>query len=203
MTGGKAGMRVGVLALLLALALPSIALPPIVWAAAGLFEDSDGLPPVIEDKARAPDCTVTWLVTDITTNDTIGVRMRIASGADDLPVNGLMPCPPEVPPRVAARALDACIVRVLDPKICVYADMSREFQQKPGVTNTSENASRCASDKSSDIGIACWRSGELQVCGVGCGADPERAIAAAAARCEAKHQRTCPITGSLPVLAPK
>lgn len=161
------------------------------------------LPPVIEDTTKAADCTVTYLVTDVATNDTIAVRMQIAPDPNDRPVNNLMPCPRDIPPRVASRALDACMKRAADPNDCVYADMGRDFEKQPRADNTAENNARCASDKAADIGVACWLSGELQVCDVGCGETPAKAIAAAVNRCEAKHKRQCPITGSLPVLAPR
>jgi hypothetical protein len=95
------------------------------------------------------------------------------------------------------------MVRAADIKDCVFADMARAFQRRPNADASTENTSRCASDKATDIGIACWRSGELRICGVGCGISPAAAVSAAVVRCEAKHQRQCPITGSLPVLAPR
>jgi hypothetical protein len=146
---------------------------------------------------------VTYLVTNIVTNDTIAIRMQIAPDQNDSPVGNLMPCPANIPPRVASRALDACTLRAGDPKDCVYADMARDFEKHPNVNNTAENASRCASDKASDIGIACFLAGGLQVCSVGCGGSPESAIAAAVSRCAEKQQRQCPITGSQSVLAPR
>jgi hypothetical protein len=161
------------------------------------------LPPIVKDSTKAADCTVTWLVTNVTTNDTIAVRMQIASDENDKPVRDLMPCPAEVSPRVAARALDACIKRAADSKNCVFTDMGRDFDKRPVVDNTAENYSRCTSDKATDIGVACWRSGTLEVCDVGCGDSPATAVSAAVTRCEAKQQRQCPITGSRPVLAPK
>jgi len=167
------------------------------------FDQPNPPPPVIVDTTKAVNCTVTWLVTDITTNDTIAVRMQIAPDPNDQAVDNLMPCPRDVPPRLASRALDACVVRAADPKNCVYADMGRYFDKQPITNNSAENASRCASDKASDIGVACWRSGDLDVCGVGCGDSPANAISAAVTRCESKHQRQCPITGSRPVLAPR
>ena len=157
------------------------------------------MPPVIKDTAKPPDCTVTYLVTDIATNDMIAVRMQIAPDLNSAPINNVMPCPPNVPPRVASRALDACNRRAADPKHCVYGDMGRDFEKQPKADNTAENSSRCASDKATDIGVACWLSGELQVCDVGCGNSPASAITTAVNRCEAKQQRQCPITGSLPV----
>jgi hypothetical protein len=162
-----------------------------------------GLPPVVEDTTKAANCTVTWLVTDITTNDMLAVRMQIAPDPNDKPVNNLMPCPAEAPPRLASRALDACVIRAADPKNCVYADMARGFERQPKADNSAENFSRCSSDKATDIGVACWLSGDLHVCGAACGGSPDTAISAAVSRCEAKHQHQCPITGSLPVLAPR
>jgi hypothetical protein len=180
-----------------------IDVPHPATAAPGTFDTQDGLPPVVEDTTKPADCTVTWLVDDIATNDTIAVRMRISPDPNDMPANNLMPCPRDIPPRVASRALDACIVRAASPKDCVFADMGRDFQQRHNVDATAENNSRCASDKAADIGVACWRSGDLQICGVGCGDGPDAAISAAVNRCQAKHQRHCPITGSMPVLAPR
>jgi hypothetical protein len=89
------------------------------------------LPPVIEDTTRAAHCTVTYLVTDITTNDMIAVRMQISPDPNDKPVDNLMPCPADIPPRVASRALDACVARAADPKNCVFADMGRDFEKRP------------------------------------------------------------------------
>jgi hypothetical protein len=172
-------------------------------AAPSTFDNPNALPPVIEDTTKAANCTVTYLVVDIATNDLIAVRMQISPGQDERAANNLMPCPPEIPPRVASRALDACAIRAVDPKDCVYADMGRDFDVRRNANNTAENSSRCTSDKATDIGVACWRSGELQICGVSCGDSPGAAIVSAVNRCEAKHQRQCPITGSLPVLAPR
>lgn len=195
--GGVALLRL-ILALLLALTLTTRA-----QAAAGTFEADDGLPPVVEDTMKAEDCTVTYLVADIATGDMYGVRMRITPAPNARPVNNLMPCPKDIPLRVATRALDVCIARASDPKVCVYADMGRDFEKRPAVSNSVESTSGCASDKAASIGVACWRMGALQICGVGCGASAEAAITAAVGRCEAKHQRSCPITGALPVLAPR
>jgi hypothetical protein len=180
-----------------------LALRGPVHAATSSSDILNGLPPVVSDTTKPPNCTVTYLVTNVMTNDTIAVRMQIAPDPDDIPVNNVMPCPPDVPPRVASGALDMCIKRAADSKHCVFADMGRDFAKDPRLDNTAENYSRCASNKAKEIGIACWRSGELEVCNVACGNDPETAISAAVNRCEAKQQRQCPITGSLPVLAPK
>jgi hypothetical protein len=172
-------------------------------AAADLTYTPNDLPPVIEDTTKAADCVVTYLVTDISTNDMIAVRMRISPAESDKPVNNLLPCPRDIPPRLGSRALDVCAIRAADPKTCVFADMGRDFEKHPTASNTAENMSRCASDAASDIGVACWRAGNLDVCSAGCGDSPATAIAAAVSRCEAKQQRQCSITGSLPVLAPK
>jgi hypothetical protein len=184
-------------------ALSCLALITSARAGTSTFDSMSALPPVIRDTTKATDCTVVYLVTDITNNDMIAVRMQIAPDANDRAVNDLMPCPPDIPPRVAARALDACVIRAADPKNCVFADMGRDFEKQPKTDNTAENRSRCASDQSTDIGVACWRSGELQVCDVGCGKGPAAAISTAVERCETKHQKRCLITGSLPVLAPR
>ena len=180
-----------------------LALSTTVRAGTTTSDFMNALPPVVRDTMKAADCTVIYLVTDVTTNDMLAVRMQIAPDANDQPVNEVMPCPPDMPPRVAARALDACAIRAADPKNCVFADMGRDFERSPKPDNTAENRSRCASDQATDIGVACWLSGELQVCDVGCGKNPSTAISAAVERCEAKHQKQCSITGSLPVLAPK
>jgi hypothetical protein len=173
------------------------------WAAPSTFDTPNALPPVIEDTTKAAMCTVTYLIANAKTNDMIAVRMRVEADQTDRPVNNLMPCPKEIPPRLASHALDACILRAGDSKDCVYADMGRDFDTHANVNNSAENTSRCSSDRASDIGVACWRSGVLDVCGVGCGDSPAASIAAAVTRCEIKHQKQCPITGSLPVLAPR
>lgn len=113
-----------------------------------------------------------------------------------------MPCPIMMPPRVSEAALNACRDHANKPADCVFADMSRGFESAPLIVNTSENASRCESDQASDIGLACWNSGKFDVCNVGCGATASDAILAARKRCEAKHLKTCTITGAVPVEAP-
>jgi hypothetical protein len=160
------------------------------------------VPPVVVDSQAPAGCTVTWLIADLANKDLFAARMRIASKETDTPVNQRMPCPASVPPRVAIRALDVCTSRSADPKACVYADMVRGFEQDPDIRNTAENASRCSSDKASDLGVACWPAGKLEVCNVACGNSPEQAVKEARARCEDKQQRACPITGSVPVSGP-
>jgi len=160
------------------------------------------VPPVVVDSQAPAGCTVTYLIADLANNDVFAARMRIASNETDAPVNHRLPCPPAIPPRVAARALDLCTDREPAAKSCVYADMARGFEQDPDIHNTAENASRCSSDKASDIGLACWSAGGLQVCNVGCGDGAKDAVAQARARCEDKQQRSCPITASVPVSGP-
>jgi hypothetical protein len=195
--------RVGTAMRIMVTMLCCLAAPQVARAGTNSTDALGGLPPVVKDTAGPSDCTVTYLVTNVTTNDTIAVRMQIAPDPNDVPVNNVMPCPPDIPPRIASRALDACSRRAAEPKHCVFADMGRDFARQPRLDNTAEDHARCRSDKASYIGLACWRSGALDVCDVGCGASAALAIAAATERCQARQQRQCPITGSLPVLAPR
>jgi hypothetical protein len=160
------------------------------------------VPPIVADSQAPAGCTVTYLIADTANNDLFAARMRIPPSEAEAPVNNRMPCPPDVPPRVASRALDMCMSRATDQKSCVFADMARGFEQEPAIANTSEIASRCSSDKFSDIGVACWTSGKLSVCDVGCGNSPAAAAAAAKARCEDKQQHSCPVTATVPVAGP-
>jgi hypothetical protein len=160
------------------------------------------VPPVVADSKAPVECTVTWLVADTANNDLFAARMRIASAETDTPVDNRMPCPSEVPTRVASRALDTCVSRAGDPASCVFADMARGFEREPTVNNSSEIASRCSSDAFSDIGAACWMAGRLAVCDVACGHSPAQAIAQAKARCEEKQQHNCPVTATVPVAGP-
>jgi hypothetical protein len=160
------------------------------------------VPPVVADSKAPAGCTVTYLIADIANNDLFAARMRIASGETDTPVNNRMPCPHDVPTRVASRALDMCMSRAGDQKSCVFADMARGFEREPNIDNTSEIASRCSSDKFSDVGAACWMSGKLSVCDVACGNSPAEAVAQAKTRCEDKQQHSCPVTATVPVSGP-
>jgi hypothetical protein len=160
------------------------------------------VPPVIADSQAPTGCTVTYLIADTADNDLFAARMRIASAETDTPVNNRMPCPSTVPPRVALNALDVCVSRSGEAKYCVFADMSRGFEREPDIHNTSEIASRCSSDKFSDVGAACWMSGKLSVCDVACGNSPAEAISQARARCEDKQQQSCPVTATVPVSGP-
>ena len=157
------------------------------------------VPPVVADSLAPVACTVTYMVADIANNDLFAARMRIDSAETAAPKDNRMPCPAEMPPRVGLRALDVCGVRAAEPKYCVFADMSRGFDAGPDIHNTSEIASRCSSDKATDIGVACWRAGKLSVCDVACGNSPEQAAANARARCEDKQQKSCPLTATVPV----
>lgn len=174
----------------------------VVTAGPVAFDLHLDVPPVIADSQAPAGCTVTYLIADTANNDLFAARMRIASSETDTPVNNRMPCPANVPPRVALRALDMCMSRASDPRYCVFADMSRGFERETNIQNTSEIASRCASDKFSDIGAACWQSGTLSVCDVGCGNSPTEAMAKARTRCEDKQQHSCPVTAAVPVAGP-
>lgn len=173
-------------------------------ASAGPVDFDLGLqePPVVVDSKAPPACTVAWLVINYVTNDIFVSRARIARGDDEKPVAERMPCPAPVPVRVAERALNVCTDRALDPKHCVYADMSRGFEVQPDIHKTAENAARCSSDKALHIGVACWMAGGMAVCDSGCGDTPEAAEEQAVARCQDKQQRSCPIKASVPVIMP-
>jgi hypothetical protein len=160
------------------------------------------LPPVVEDTTKPKRCTVAFLIQDVSTNDLYGVRMEVESNEDVQPVNGIMPCPRIIPPRVGVRALDACTSRAVEARSCVYADMSRGFELEPDARNTAENQSRCNSDRSTHIGVACWRANRLEVCNVACGTSAEDAAAQARERCETKQEKPCPITGAMSILTP-
>ena len=158
----------------------------LIWALAGgavkagplSFDQPSYVPPVIVDSKAPATCTVTYLVADVANN---------------------LPCPAAMPPRVGLRALDVCTSHAAEAKSCVFADMGRGFEREPGVHNTAENASRCASDKASDLGVACLTAGRLAVCNVACGRSPAEAQALARTRCEDKQQHSCPVTASVPV----
>ena len=160
------------------------------------------VPPVIADSQAPVGCTVTYLIADTANHDLFAARMRIASAETDTPVNNRMPCPSAVPPRVGLRALDTCMTRAGESRYCVFADMTRGFEQEPDVHNTSEIASRCSSDKFSNIAAACWMSGNLSVCNVACGQSPRQAVAQARSRCEEKQRHSCPITATVPIAGP-
>jgi hypothetical protein len=159
-------------------------------------------PPMLDGVSKPRACTVTYLLEDYVANETFAARMQFSPAPNAVPTNGRMRCPSLVPPHVAEAALDGCRDHANKKVDCVFADMGRDFHDAPGITNTAENASRCASDQASQIGIACWNAGGSDVCNVGCGEDRDAAISAARNRCEATHQRACAITGVLAVQAP-
>lgn len=160
------------------------------------------VPPVIADSLAPVTCTVTYLIADTANNDLFAARMRIASAENDTPVKNRLPCPAQVPTRVALQALDVCTSRAADSKSCVFADMSRGFEREPTIANTSEIASRCSSDTFSDIAASCWTSGKLSVCDVACGQSPEEAVSRARDRCQEKQQQSCAVTATVPVSGP-
>lgn len=167
-----------------------------------LFDSDLALPPVIEDATAPQQCTVVWLMRDVGMNDAYAARMRIAPDENARPVKGLYPCPRIVPPRIAARALDTCSARAAHPRTCVFADMSRGFENEAELRNTAENAARCASDVSAHIAMACWNAGAFDVCNVACGNSETEATGRARQRCAEKHGKDCSITGSVTVLPP-
>jgi len=164
----------------------------------GDFDSSHAL----DDATKPRDCTVTYLVENVVTNETFVARMQFTPGPHAITLKGLLPCPALVPPRVAEAALAGCRDHADKKSDCVFADMSRGFHDAPVIANSSGNAARCASDQAPQIAIACWNAGNFDVCNVACGADPDAAILAARNRCEATHQKACPITAALPVQAP-
>lgn len=180
-----------------------LAAPRAAWPALDYSDGYEDFPPIVSDAQGVVPCTVAWLVTDLSTNDMTLMRMRIERDGNDKVIDGKVACPAEISPRMGREALEDCAVRAADPKTCVFADMVRDFDQQPVLTNTAENASRCASDKASDIGVACWHAAKFDVCAAACGDSPASAIASAVSRCESKHQRSCPVTGSAPVLPPQ
>jgi hypothetical protein len=168
------------------------------------FDLGSFAPPAAPENAGRPrGCTITYLVEDDAANETFAARMMFTPATNAAAQNGRIPCPTLIPPRVAEAALDGCREHAANKGDCVFADMSRGFETAPGIPNTAENASRCASDQASQIAIACWRSGNLDLCNVGCGSTPQAAIATARDRCQLKHEKQCTITGALPVEAPQ
>jgi hypothetical protein len=188
--------------LTLAAALLLLSAGPAANAGPLPFELDLHIPPVIADSTAPTKCTVTYMVADLTNNDLYAARMQIDPAETDTPVRNRLPCPATMPPRVGLRALDLCTTRTGEARYCVFADMARGFQREPDIRNTAENAARCASDKASDIGVACWMSGTLTICNTACANSPQEAVANAQARCEDKQQRNCPITATVPVSGP-
>ena len=166
------------------------------------FDMGDFTPPAALDTSKPHSCTITYLVVNDATNEVFATRMLLAPPPGAVAEHGDIPCPLVVSPRVGQAALDGCREHADRKADCVFADMSRGFETEPLVSNTSENASRCASDQAPEIAIACWSTGKLDVCSTACGASRDAAITAARNRCEAKHRKLCRVTGVLPVEEP-
>jgi len=177
---------------------------PAAWSAPQTFDlGSYSAPPVVNRGEKPLDCTVTYLVQDVATNETYAARMLFEPPPDAVVgQSGRTPCPGMMPPTVGETALAGCRDHAARPSDCVFADMNKKFPASPSVDNTSDITSRCVSDHASQIAIACLNSGKRDVCNVGCGDEPETALQAARHRCEAIHGATCNITGSVPVEAP-
>ncbi len=165
--------------------------------------NDDSVPMVVTDTTKARQCVIAYLVTDTVTNDTFVSREQIEPTPDESAAHGLYACPTNIPARVAARALEPCITRTGDLRSCVFGDMARGFETQPDVRMTAENTSRCASDLANFIGIACWKSGERNICDVACGKTDQEARDLARGRCEVKQQKRCPITGAVEILPPQ
>lgn len=190
------------LILFLTLLLPVAAAPGLAGPLPLVPPPEVQLPPVIEDSTAPHPCTIAYLVADVRMNDVYAARMRITPAANARAVDGRMSCPSAVPPRLAAQAMVNCKARVADANQCVFADMARGFESEPEERNTAENTSRCASDRFTHIGIACWKAEGMDVCNVGCGQSGDDARSEARQRCEDKHQRSCAITGAMTILLP-
>ena len=180
----------------------------LLWPASVLsaplpFDRDLSIPPVVEDTGAPIQCTVAYLIADIGTNDTFLLRMRIAPAPNTKAQRNRMPCLAPLPPRLSVRAIDACAVRVEDPNQCVYADMARGFERERVARNTSAESARCQSDQSEFIALACARSGALDLCSVACGPTEDDAKAHARARCEDKHQMSCPTVSAASVADPQ
>ena len=186
------------LALVLALLSASAAL-----AAPLSTSNDDSVPAVVTDTTKPRKCVIAYIVTDVGTNDTFVSRQQVEPAQQEQASRGRYPCPTEVPARVATRALEPCLARAGDLKLCVFGDMGRGFEERPDARQTAENTSRCASDLASYIGIACWKAGNRDVCNVGCGNTEQEARNQARGRCEVKQQKRCTITGAAEILPPQ
>jgi hypothetical protein len=187
-----------ILALLAALLAASAAL-----AAPVSTSTDESVPPVVTDTAKPRQCVIAYLVTDVGTNDIFISRQQVEPAQDEKPGRGRYACPTDVPARVATRALEPCLARAGDLKLCVFGDMARGFENRPDARQTAENTSRCASDLANYIGIACWQAGDRDVCNVACGNTEQEARDQARGRCEVKQQKRCTVTGAAEVLPPQ
>ena len=187
-----------ILALLAALLAASAAL-----AAPVSTSTDESVPPIVTDTTKPRQCVIAYLVMDVGTNDLFISRQQVEPAQDEKAGRGRYACPTDVPARVATRALEPCLVRAGDLKLCVFGDMARGFENRPDARQTAENTSRCASDLASYIGIACWQAGDRNVCNVACGNTEQEARDLARGRCEVKQQKRCTVTGAAEVLPPQ
>ena len=185
------------------LALAVLVLLGSLGRAAPVEMETNPVAPVVTDTTRPRQCVIAYLIADVATNDLYLSRHQISASEDQNASHGRYPCPTDVPSRVGARALETCLSRAADHKSCVFGDMARGFENQPDIRLTAENTSRCASDLANYIGIACWKSGERDVCDVGCGKTEQEARDQARGRCEVKQQKHCPITGAAKILPPQ
>jgi hypothetical protein len=173
------------------------------WGAAVSSADDIGVAAVVTDTTKPRQCVFAYMVVDAGNNDMFVSRQQVAQGQDESANRGRFPCPTQVPARLATRALEACLTRAADQKLCVHGDMARGFESRTDIRQTAENTSRCASDLANYIGIACWDAGERNVCNVACGGTEQEARDQARGRCEVKQQKRCPITGVAEILPPQ
>lgn len=181
----------------------TLAAASAVLAAPLTSSSDDAVPGVVTDTTKPRQCVIAYLVTDAGTNDLFVSRQQIAPAQDVNAAKGRYPCPTQIPARVATRALEPCLSRAGDSKLCVFGDMARGFENKPDARLTAENTSRCASDLASYIGIACWKAGDRDVCNVACGGTEQEARDMARGRCEVKQQKRCEIIGAAEILPPQ
>ncbi|HVZ10327.1 hypothetical protein [Rhodopila sp.] len=180
-------------------AVSGMAVPGRAWAGPVADESLVEAPPVIRDTQAPITCTVTFMVTDTANGDLFAQRIRVPPAETDQAVDHRMPCSPDILPRLAGFARDACTIRAADARTCVYTDMGRAFSARPEITNTDVDASRCTSDTASEIAASCWMKGVTPICNVGCGATPAEALSRARARCQDKQQRPCTASAILAV----
>ncbi len=196
MRNNPIGRVVGALLALCVLGSPA-------WGAAVNSADDVGIASVVTDTTKPRQCVFAYAVIDTGNNDMFVSRQQVTPGPDESANRSRFPCPTQVPTRLATRALEACLSRTADAKLCVYGDMARGFESRPDIRQTAENTSRCASDLANYIGIACFDTGDRQVCNVACGGTEQEARDLARGRCEVKQQKRCPITGVAEILPPQ
>ena len=72
------------------------------------------VPAVVTDTSRPRYCTIAYVTVDSATNDVFMARMEVDPAQTDQAANGLYPCPRDIPARLATRALEPCLSRVVD-----------------------------------------------------------------------------------------